>query len=135
MFVEGEIDKNDYQITKTRYENILQELKSKEKDCFDKKEIIHLYQKGLSQFENIDKQYNETDIEGKRMIIGSIFPNKIHFENKKIRTADVNPILNKIVSFNRTFGGIKKWDSTKKLELSHSVTSTGFKPVTLRAEI
>ena len=135
MFVEGDIDKNDYQITKARYENILQELKSKEKDSLDKKEIIQLYQKGLSQFEYIDKQYNETDIEGKRMLIGSIFPNKIHFENKKVRTADVNPILNKIASINRACSCIKKWDNSKKLELSHSVTSTGFKPVTLRAEI
>ena len=135
MFVEGEIDKNDYQIAKTRYENIYLELKDREKKSIDKKEAIQLYKNGLNQIETIEKQYIESDIEGKRMLIGSIFQNKIHFENKKIRTADVNPILNKISSVNRAYGGIKKWDKSKKLELSHCVTPAGFEPATIRAEI
>ncbi len=61
-------------------------------------------------------------IEDKRKLIGSIFQNKIHFENKKVRTANVNPILNEISSVNRAYGGIKKWDKSKKLELSHIVS-------------
>ncbi|MDI1317055.1 MAG: recombinase family protein [Flavobacterium sp.] len=113
MFVDGEIDKNDYQITKTRYENIYLELKDKENDTIDKKDVIQLYQKGLNKLDVIEKQYTEADIEGKRMLIGSIFPNKIHFENKKVRTADVNPILNKITSINRTYGGIKNGTNLK----------------------
>ena len=78
----------------------------------------------------IGKQYNNTDIEGKRLLLGSIFPNKIHFENKKVRTANVNPILNKIASVNRAYGGIKKWDKSKKSELSHCVIPVGFEPTT-----
>ena len=80
-------------------------------------------------------QYIKYEIEGKRQLLGSIFPKKLHFENKKVRTADVNPILDKISSINSTYGGIKKWDKSKKLELSHRVTAKGFEPPTLRAEI
>ena len=130
MFVEGEINKNDYQITKTRYENIYLELKEKEKVSIGEKEAFQIYQTGLNHIETIEKQYIESDIEGKRMLIGSIFQNKIHFENKKVRTADINPILNKITSINKTYGAIKKWDKSKKLELSHSVSAEGFEPST-----
>jgi hypothetical protein len=46
-----------------------------------------------------------------------IFPNKIHFENKKVRTADINPILNEITSINKAFGGAKNETSLKKNRL------------------
>ena len=130
MFVDGEIDKSDYQTTKIRYENILAELKEKENKVIDEKGIMELYQKAINKMETIGKQYNNTDIEGKRLLLGSIFPNKIHFENKKVRTADVNPILNEIASINKAYRGIKKWDKSKKLDLSHKVISEGFEPST-----
>ena len=60
------------------------------------------------------KQYSNTDIQGKRLLLGSIFPNKIHFENKKVRTADLNPILNEIASINKAYGGIKKMGQNPK---------------------
>ena len=135
MFVDGEIDKTDYQTTKIRYENLIAELKEKENKVIDEKSIIELYKKAINKMETIGKQYNNTDIEGKRLLLGSIFPNKIHFENKKVRTADVNPILNEIASINRAYRGIKKWDESKKIDLSQRVTAKGFEPPTLRAEI
>ena len=58
-------------------------------------------------------QYIKYEIEGKRQLLGSIFPKKLHFENKKVRTADVNPILDKISSINSTYGGIKNGTSLK----------------------
>ena len=130
MFVEGEIDKNDYQTTKVRYENIVREMKEKESMKKDEKTIFELYQKTINKVETIGIEYNKADIEGKRLLLGSIFPKKIHFENKKLRTADVNPILNEILSINRAYGGIKKWDKTKKLALSHRVNAEGFEPST-----
>jgi hypothetical protein len=40
-------------------------------------------------------------------ILDSIFPNKIHFENKKVRTVVANLILNEIASINNAYGRIK----------------------------
>ena len=135
MFIEGDIDKNEYQIAKSRYENIHSELKEKEKEVRNEKEVFQLYQKAINKMENIENLYTNAAIEDKRRLIGSIFQNKIHFENKKVRTADVNPILNEISNVYRDYGGIKKWDKSKKLELSHRVTAERFEPPTLRAEI
>ncbi len=64
--------------------------------------------------ENIEKQFIKSDIDGKRRIIGSIFPKKIRFENKKVRTADVNPILLKIASVNGASRSKKNGTSLKK---------------------
>ena len=89
----------------------------------------------MLKLETIENQYHETDIEGKRKIIGSIFPKKFQFENNKVRTADINPLFLKISSINSASQGIKKGTNSKKKNLSPMVTSKGFEPLTLRAEI
>ncbi|MEO0038125.1 MAG: hypothetical protein RIQ59_1336 [Bacteroidota bacterium] len=135
LYIDGDIDKTDYQTSKIRYENIVSELKEKEKAVRNEKDVFLLYQKAIKKMENIEYQYTNSDIEDKRRLIGSIFQNKIQFENKKVRTADVNPILDKISSINSTYGEIKKWDKSKKLELSHRVIPEGFEPSTYALEV
>lgn len=68
--------------------------------------------------ESIENQYNISDIEEKRKLIGSIFPKKFQFENKKVRTADINPLFLKISSINIASQRIKKRQIQKKLNLS-----------------
>jgi hypothetical protein len=114
IYIDGDIDKVEYQIAKSRYENIHFELKDKETEAINEKEVLELYKKAINKVENIKNQYVEGDIEDKRRIIGSIFPNNFKFENKKVRTADVNPILLKIASVNVASRGKKKWDKSKK---------------------
>ena len=58
------------------------------------------------------------------------FPNKFGFQNKKVQTGHINPLLLKISSINKDFGRNKKRDNPYMKNLSRSVTSTGFKPVT-----
>ena len=70
------------------------------------------------KLESIGYQYNASDIEGKRRIIGSIFPKKFQFENKKVRTADLNPLFIKISSINSLSQRTKKKTNSKKLNLS-----------------
>ena len=135
IYIEGEIDKNEYLIAKNRYDSILKELKAKELYVINEKDILNTYRDAISKIENIYKQFDNASIEDKRNIIGSIFPKNFQFENKKVRTADINPILNNIASVNRAYGAIKKWDKSKKIELSHTVTAAGFEPATIRAEI
>ena len=78
--------------------------------------------------ENFNKQYIDSDIEQKRLLIGSIFPEKFQFDNKKVRTADINPILLKIASINKGLKGNKKRDKSKKNDLSQSVQKAGLEP-------
>ena len=60
----------------------------------------------------------------KHWLIGLIFPKKFQFENKKVRTADINPILYKIARFNRVNRKNKKRDKSKKEDLSRCVPLT-----------
>jgi site-specific DNA recombinase len=110
IYIDGDIDKNEYQIAKTRYENIHTELKNKESDAINEKEVLELYKNAINKVENINNQYIKSNIEDKRRIIGSIFPNNFQFENKKVRTADLNPILLKISSINGASRGKKKME-------------------------
>ena len=59
---------------------------------------------------------------------GSIFPENFQFENKKVRTTDINPILDKIAQFNRVNRKNKKRDKSKKEDLSRSVPWVGIEP-------
>ena len=85
------------------------------------KRVIEIYQSALTKLEFIKFQYNESDIEDKRRIIGSIFPKKFQFENKKVRTADLNPLFLKISSNNGLSQRTKKRTNSKKLNLSRMV--------------
>ncbi len=57
------------------------------------KRVIEIYQSALTKLEFIKFQYNESDIEGKRRIIGSIFPKKFQFENKKSSNRRFEPTI------------------------------------------
>jgi hypothetical protein len=113
IYIDGDIDKTEYQIAKTRYENIHSELKDKEKEDINEKEVFELYKNAIDKVKNIEKQHIEGDIDTKRRIIGSIFPNNFQFENIKVRTADLNPIPMKITSFNGASRGKKNGTSLK----------------------
>ena len=41
----------------------------------------------------LDQQYDSANLKSKIGIIGSIFQKEINLENKKVRTAELNPML------------------------------------------
>ena len=87
-----------------------------------------MYKNGLKGLERIENQYIKSDLDTKRKLIGSIFPENFQFENKKVRTADINPILHKITKFNRVNRKNKKRDKSKKEDLSRVVLEAGLEP-------
>lgn len=130
LYIDGDIDKEGYESAKERYDNIRAELKSKEASSEDNKKLVELYKTATEKFIAIDNQYNNSDLEHKRRIIGSIFGKNIQFENKKVRTANLNPILNEIASINRGLRAKKKKDLTKKSVKSLIVEKMGLEPTT-----
>ena len=54
--------------------------------------------------------------------------NNFQFEKNEVRTADINPILLKIATINRGLQRNKKWDKSKKNDLSHLVLKVGIEP-------
>ena len=135
LFIDGQIDKKDYNNAKKRYQDILEEVNELELKQKKQREIFETYKNGLSNVQNIDKQYIEGNIDSKRILTGLIFPNKFGFQNKKVRTADLNPLISKIASINKTYRGKKKRDKLTKKYLSRSVVREGFEPSKLAQQI
>jgi hypothetical protein len=106
------------------------ELKSNEVELKDKKRVIEIYESAFTKLESVKYQYNVSDIEGKRRIIGSIFTKKLQFENKKVRTADLTPLFLKTSSINSLSLRTKKRTNSKKMNLSGMVGDEGFEPPT-----
>lgn len=122
LYIDGDMCKSDYESAKEWYENLRIELKSKEASSEDNLKLIELYKKATEKFVAIDKQYSNSNLERKRQIIGSIFEKEIHLENKKVRTTNLNPLINEITNVNRGLRGKNKRDLTKKLVKSLMVT-------------
>ena len=86
----------------------------KKKQLEKKQDVFNVYKNGLKGLESIENQYIKSDLDNKRRLIGSIFPENFQFENKKVRTADINPILDKIARFSSVNRKNKKGINLKK---------------------
>lgn len=77
----------------------------------------------MEKLENFNNQF--INIEHKRRLLDSIFPEKFQFENHEVRTEDINPKLLKIASINKDLKGNKKRDKSNSSDLSNEVLKTG----------
>lgn len=66
------------------------ELKKIKNEASNAMDLNDLVNKTLENLKNIDKLYKMADIEGKRRIIGSIYPEKWTIKENKGRTDKVN---------------------------------------------
>ena len=57
------------------------------------KDIEQLIEKGIKQLSQLNKLYSEISLERKTRLLGSIFPEKFVFENKKYRTTNLNQAI------------------------------------------
>ena len=86
--------------------------------------------RALSYIENIPKMYSEGEINTRRAIIGSIFPEKLEFDGRTYRTARMNVIANYIFQINNGLEQNKKRRNDSKNHFSCLVAGTGLEPVT-----
>ena len=77
---------------------------------------------------NLQNTYQQRDIATKQHIVSSIFPSKLIFDNKKVRTLEINRVVSLICSNDRAFRENKKRKQTKFGELSLGVEPEGFEP-------
>ena len=128
LFIDGELDRKEFNQAKIRYESLLNELEEKEQAVKKKAEVLQTYKDGFGKLENINSQFIKSDIDNKRRLLGSIFPEKFQFEKNEVRTADINPILLKISNVNKGLERNKKRDKSKKIDLSQHVQEAGLEP-------
>ncbi|HWZ22562.1 MAG TPA: hypothetical protein VNW06_07895, partial [Cytophagaceae bacterium] len=77
---------------------------------------------------NLDKYYEQSDTEIKKRIVSSIFPFKLIFDTKKVRTLNLPLPLDLISSNSKGYRGSKKRKHTAFGMLSHRVELQGFEP-------
>ncbi len=119
---------------KLRYENEIRnaekelyQLKHGDKD-FDEQVVFT-----IQLLQNLPLYYDAADLITKQQIIGSIFLEKMIFENNSLRTKKINEA---VALMCRTGGGLKgiiKKESSENSELSTLVPGTGFEPAYLTA--
>ena len=84
--------------------------------------------KGFALLENIDKHFVEADLAGKQHIIGSIFAEKLIFENNRYRTTKENQAVTLITTPGKGFKENKKGKGGNNSNLSSLVPRTGIEP-------
>lgn len=108
-FLENELSKSDYERGKKRFEDSIYSLECQKRELeIEEKDFMNtvLYSFGLLR--DLPKYYEKSEIEVKHKILGSIFPEKLIYENKKYRTAQINSVLALICSNINSFGEIKE---------------------------
>lgn len=74
--------------------------------------------RALKYIENIPKMYSEGEINTRRGIIGSIFPEKLEFDGKTYRTTRMNVIVNYIFQIKNGLLQNKNRTNENKFHLS-----------------
>ncbi|QNL50330.1 recombinase family protein [Olivibacter sp. SDN3] len=133
--MKDEIDGNDFKIIKMecneelkKQEALLADLPIKSQNI---KTIETLLDKVVETYSNIDKHYMGADIEGKRRIIGSMYPENLCFDGTRHRTARLNEALSLILLINSELESIKKGKDSFNLNLSPEVARRGIKNIAL----
>src|SRR5690606_34673117 len=107
----------------------LEEQLSKESSDTKKINIEKSLDRALKYIENIPKMYSEGEINTRRGIIGSIFPEKLEFDGKTYRTSRINVIANYIFQINNGLLQNKNRTNENKFHLSCLVARRGIEPV------
>lgn len=93
-------------------------------------DIDELLTAGINNLLGLSEVYKKAKIEGKRELIGSIYPEKLSFDGNVVRTTRVNELASRIYLMNNEIGNKKNRTSLKKSNLSCYVGATGFEPTT-----
>lgn len=134
LLLAGAIEADDLQTIKAEstqainsLENRLYAIKEEPKIAIDS-----LLDKALDVVCNIDKLYEEADVESKRKIIGSIYPENLTYSDHTFRTGRMNEAFKLIYQIDSKLGGGKKSTKPNKSALYNKVDPDGLEPSTYR---
>ncbi|PLK42795.1 hypothetical protein C0V77_19900 [Emticicia sp. TH156] len=112
---------------KSDYSSKVEKLEAKLRGLSDNNmNIKNLLDKGIDNLLKLDYIYETADIDKKRQVISSMFPEKLHFENNSLRTGRINEAVSLIYLIDSDLGGNKKGQIKNKFDLSCKVGMTGF---------
>ena len=98
-FIEDSIDSETYNAVKARYKAKIDFLSNRKAELESQDSNFIRYVKyGFSLLKDLHKYYLKSNIAVKQKIIGSIFPEKLIYQDKKYRTSKINEVLSLLTS-------------------------------------
>jgi site-specific DNA recombinase len=129
----SKIEPEDYTLIKKETEAILSKLEARLTDVASNPvKIDEFIFKAVNAISNIGMLYQNADNEGKRAIIGSMYPEKLHFDGQQHRTARINEIFELTYLISSTLSSKKRRARTEKSVLPTWVRPPGLEPGTKR---
>ncbi|MDB5129789.1 recombinase family protein [Mucilaginibacter sp.] len=131
LLLDGAIESAEYKSLKATAEKKLLSLESKllgsTKATID---IDDLAEKALNTLYRLDLLYNQVNVNQKRHLIGSIFPEKLCFDGSTYRTGKINEAASLIYLINSKIQAKKNRTNLEFSKLSDSVAGAGLEPTT-----
>lgn len=132
LLLSDDIDIQDYKIMKSKCEEKIVRLEAQLKELKDragvKSDINEIVDEALIRLKKLTELYSKGNIDEKRYIIGSIFPEKWTIIENKGRTGKVNLAALLIYQINNMLGHKKNRIRTKIRTVSGLVPSAGVEP-------
>ena len=135
LMLDKQIDAVEYRDIKKRYDQLNATL-AREKvamDCLDSNFMKHL-KGGFSFLKNVNHYYEGANTEVKQKIVGSIFREKLVFENSQYRTPVYSEVVSLILQENKELQEIKKGRNHFDLIPSRLVAPAGIEPASSESE-
>jgi site-specific DNA recombinase len=131
LLLDGAIESAEYKALKSAAEKKLLSLEAKligaTKATID---IDDLAEKALSSLYRLDLLYERVNVNQKRHLIGSIFPEKLCFDGSIYRTGKINEAASLIYLINSKIQAKKNRTNLEFSKLSDSVAGAGLEPTT-----
>jgi site-specific DNA recombinase len=131
LMLDGEIDAREYRSIKGKYEEILNNLKAEKLNLeLVEDDFLKYMEWNVSFLKSLDKSYESASLPIKQQIIGSIFPEKLIFEENEVRTTRINEVVRLISLNNNKLKHIKKGLNNSKIVQPSRVVMSGIEPPT-----
>ena len=129
LMLDGALDAGEYRSIKSRLEPEIERLVRKQINLSEKNpEEQEVMEFGFYFLSNMTKLFAEASLEAKHQIIGSMFPEKLVFENKELRTNPESGVLPLLVNATKDFT-LKKGKGSNNFDPSSLlVPRTGIEP-------
>ena len=117
-----QIDPADYRDMKDEYSRKLEKLELKLSNSSNEVDDIKgLFSVGLKRLFRLDYIYENGDVEKKREVISSMFPEKMVFDGFALRTNRINEVVQLIFNLDKGFSENEKGQTNNKIDLSCQV--------------
>lgn len=128
---EGKIDLDTFNRGKQKYAKAIQNLQCEKEELKNlDTDLMNQISFSLHLLQNLGQLYENSSFEVRRVLIGSIFPEKIVFVNNEYRTTYLNEVLALLLSNDEGFRGNKKRATLNLSKLPSMAPPSGLEPET-----